>query len=138
MTTAVDKWPAYSRLLAVLLAVAPAGHLPTAPTPRTGTRPAADSSSIVPILLRARTAASNLLAAASSKTYLHRSRNLSVSSASGAGIFRGTVSTPDRGLKAAMVLAAWDLDLGTEAIGISGINRWVTIQFDAMHQGRNP
>ena len=40
VTTAVDKWPAYSRLLAVLLAVAPAGHLPTAPTPRTGTRPA--------------------------------------------------------------------------------------------------
>ena len=39
MTTAVDKWPAYSKLLAVLLAVAPAGHLPTAPTPRTGTRP---------------------------------------------------------------------------------------------------
>jgi len=35
VTTAVDKWPAYARLLAV----APAGHLPTAPTPRRGTRP---------------------------------------------------------------------------------------------------
>ena len=35
MATAVDKWPAYARLLAV----APAGHLPTAPTPPPGTRP---------------------------------------------------------------------------------------------------
>jgi hypothetical protein len=35
VTTAVDKWPAYARLLAV----APAGHLPTAPTPPPGTRP---------------------------------------------------------------------------------------------------
>ena len=35
VTTAVDKWPAYARLLAV----APAGHLPTAPTPLPGTRP---------------------------------------------------------------------------------------------------
>ena len=35
VTTAVDKWPAYARLLAV----APAGHLPTAPTPLSGTRP---------------------------------------------------------------------------------------------------
>ncbi len=35
MTTAVDKWPAYARLLAVALA----GHLPTAPTPLQGTRP---------------------------------------------------------------------------------------------------
>jgi transposase len=34
MTTAVDKWPAYARLLAVT----PAGHLPTAPT-LPGTRP---------------------------------------------------------------------------------------------------
>jgi hypothetical protein len=32
VTTAVDKWPAYARLLAV----APVGHLPTAPTPRQG------------------------------------------------------------------------------------------------------
>ena len=37
VTTAVDKWPAY----AGLSAVAPAGHLPTAPTPRPGTRPTA-------------------------------------------------------------------------------------------------
>jgi len=37
VTTAVDKWPAYARLSAV----APAGHLPTAPTPSTGTRPGA-------------------------------------------------------------------------------------------------
>jgi hypothetical protein len=36
MTTAVDKWPACTRLLAV----APAGHLPTALTPLLGTRPA--------------------------------------------------------------------------------------------------
>jgi hypothetical protein len=35
MTTAVDKWPACTRLLAV----APAGHLPTTPTPLLGTRP---------------------------------------------------------------------------------------------------
>ena len=35
MATAVDKWPASARLSAV----APAGHLPTAPTPRAGTRP---------------------------------------------------------------------------------------------------
>ena len=35
VTTAVDKWPAYARLSAV----APAGHLPTAPTPPPGTRP---------------------------------------------------------------------------------------------------
>jgi len=35
MTTAVDKWPACARLLTV----APAGHLPTAPTPLPGTRP---------------------------------------------------------------------------------------------------
>jgi len=35
MTTAVDKWPACARLLAV----APAGHLPTALTPLLGTRP---------------------------------------------------------------------------------------------------
>ena len=35
MTTAVDKSPAYARLAAV----APAGDLPTAPTPRSGTRP---------------------------------------------------------------------------------------------------
>jgi hypothetical protein len=35
MTTAVDKWPASARLLAV----APAGHLPAAPTPLPGTRP---------------------------------------------------------------------------------------------------
>jgi hypothetical protein len=35
MTTAVDKWPACARLLAV----APAGHLPTALTPLFGTRP---------------------------------------------------------------------------------------------------
>ena len=33
--TAVDKWPACARLSAV----APAGHLPTAPTPLGGTRP---------------------------------------------------------------------------------------------------
>jgi hypothetical protein len=33
----VDKWPAYARLSAV----APAGHLPTAPTPLQGTRPVA-------------------------------------------------------------------------------------------------
>src|SRR6266481_8452738 len=36
MTTAVDKWPAAARLVAV----AAAGHLPTAPTPPQGTRPA--------------------------------------------------------------------------------------------------
>src|SRR5712671_724434 len=35
MTTAVDKWPAAARLVAV----AAAGHLPTAPTPPSGTRP---------------------------------------------------------------------------------------------------
>ena len=35
MATAVDKWPAYARLSAV----APASHLPTAPTPPLGTRP---------------------------------------------------------------------------------------------------
>jgi len=35
MTTAVDKWPAAARLVAV----AAAGHLPTAPTPPQGTRP---------------------------------------------------------------------------------------------------
>jgi hypothetical protein len=35
MTTAVGKWPACTRLLAV----APAGQLPTAPTPLLGTRP---------------------------------------------------------------------------------------------------
>ena len=35
VTTAVDKSPAYARLLAV----APAGDLTTAPTPRPGTRP---------------------------------------------------------------------------------------------------
>ena len=34
MTTAVDKWPA-----ARLVAVAAAGHLPTAPTPPQGARP---------------------------------------------------------------------------------------------------
>ena len=34
MATAADKWPAYAKLLAV----APAGHLPTAPTPLPGTR----------------------------------------------------------------------------------------------------
>jgi hypothetical protein len=34
MTTAVDKWPAAARLVAV----AAAGHLPTAPTPLGGTR----------------------------------------------------------------------------------------------------
>src|SRR2546426_4553437 len=37
MTTAVDKWPAAARLVAV----AAAGHLPTAPTPPQGTRPRA-------------------------------------------------------------------------------------------------
>ena len=37
VTTAVDKSPAYTRLSAV----APAGDLPTAPTPRPGTRPSA-------------------------------------------------------------------------------------------------
>ena len=35
MTTAVDKWPA----AAELVAVAAAGHLPTAPTPPQGARP---------------------------------------------------------------------------------------------------
>jgi hypothetical protein len=35
MTTAMDKWPAAARLVAV----AAAGHLPTAPTPPQGTRP---------------------------------------------------------------------------------------------------
>ena len=35
MTTAVDKWPACAKLLAV----AQAGHLPTALTPLLGTRP---------------------------------------------------------------------------------------------------
>jgi hypothetical protein len=35
MTTAVDNWPAYARLLAV----ASAGQLPTAPTPLGGTQP---------------------------------------------------------------------------------------------------
>src|SRR5882724_13556990 len=35
MTTAVDKWPSAARLVAV----AAAGHLPTAPTPPQGTRP---------------------------------------------------------------------------------------------------
>jgi len=35
VTTAVDKWPAYARLSAV----APPGHLSTAPTPPKGTRP---------------------------------------------------------------------------------------------------
>src|SRR5712671_6431613 len=35
MTTAVDKWPAAARLVAV----AATGHLPTAPTPPQGTRP---------------------------------------------------------------------------------------------------
>src|SRR5262249_43280591 len=35
MTTAVDKWPTAARLVAV----AAAGHLPTAPTPPHGTRP---------------------------------------------------------------------------------------------------
>jgi hypothetical protein len=35
MTTAVDKWPAAARLVAV----AAAGHLPTAPTPPQGARP---------------------------------------------------------------------------------------------------
>ena len=35
MTTAVDKWPASARLMAV----ATADHLPTAPTPFSGTRP---------------------------------------------------------------------------------------------------
>ena len=35
VTTAVGKWPAYARLSTV----APAGHLPTAPTPSVGTRP---------------------------------------------------------------------------------------------------
>jgi hypothetical protein len=34
MTTAVDNWPAYARLLAV----ATAGQLSTAPTPRPGTQ----------------------------------------------------------------------------------------------------
>jgi hypothetical protein len=35
MTTAVDKWPAAARLVAV----AATGHLATAPTPPLGTRP---------------------------------------------------------------------------------------------------
>ena len=35
VTTAVDKWPAYAKLSTV----APAGHLPTDPTPPGGTRP---------------------------------------------------------------------------------------------------
>src|SRR6267378_2181344 len=35
MTTAMDKWPAAARLVAV----AATGHLPTAPTPPQGTRP---------------------------------------------------------------------------------------------------
>ena len=35
MTTAVDKWPAAAKLVAV----AAAGHLPTAPTPPQGARP---------------------------------------------------------------------------------------------------
>ena len=38
MTTAVDKCPAAARLVAV----AATGHLPTAPTPPPGTRPAED------------------------------------------------------------------------------------------------
>ena len=38
MTTAVGKWPASARLWKV----APAGHLPTALTPRAGTRPYSD------------------------------------------------------------------------------------------------
>jgi len=45
VATAVDKSPAYARLLAV----APAGDLPTAPTPPPGARP----SSTSPVLLRA-------------------------------------------------------------------------------------
>src|SRR6185312_8088578 len=40
VATAVDKSPAYARLLAV----APAGDLPTAPTPPPGARPAAAGS----------------------------------------------------------------------------------------------
>jgi hypothetical protein len=43
VTTAVDKWPAYARLSAV----AQAGHLPTAPTPPDGTRPATDGVQVV-------------------------------------------------------------------------------------------
>src|ERR1700730_13233455 len=43
MPTAVDKWPAAARLVAV----AAAGHLPTAPTPPQGTRPLATNFLII-------------------------------------------------------------------------------------------
>ena len=50
MTAAVDKWPACARLLAV----APAGHLSTAPTPPPGARPRerSHSTSCTPVARR--------------------------------------------------------------------------------------
>src|SRR5437899_695467 len=49
MTTAVDKWPAAARLVAVAAAV----HLPTAPTPPQGARP---KTSVLRPMISARTA----------------------------------------------------------------------------------